>query len=88
MPYVLLEAGLAELPCIASRVGGVPEVISDQESGLLINPNNHMSIVEALTQLMNNPDERMAYSYNLADSIKNNFNLEQMTKSTEAIYNH
>ena len=88
LPYVLLEAGLAGLPCIASRDGGIPEVISDQESGLLIDPNNHMSIIEALTQLMNNPDERMAYSYNLADSIRNNFNLEQMVKSTEEIYNH
>lgn len=87
LPYALLEAGLAGLPCIASQIGGIPEVISNNESGMLINPDNHMSIVESLTYLMNNPDKRMTFSYNLANSIKNDFNLEQMVKSTAKIYN-
>ena len=48
LPYAILEAGLAQVPCIASRVGGISEVITDKESGLLTDPTNHMTIVTAL----------------------------------------
>ncbi len=86
LPYSLLEAGLVGLPSIASNVGGIPEVVSDYESGLLINPQNHMSIVDALDFLLNNPDKRSIYSDNLSRHIKNNFDLLTMFKKTLEIY--
>ena len=87
LPYALLEAGLAEIPCVASAVGGIPEVITDKKSGLLINPNNHTTIVEALEFLINYPDQRTLFSYNLRDTIIDNFNLKNMVEKTESIYN-
>ena len=88
LPYALLEAGLAGLPCIASRVGGIPEVISNQESGILIDFNNHMTIVEALIYLINNPDKRFEFSDNLTNLIENKFNLTDMvTKTNNEYYN-
>lgn len=86
LPYSLLEAGLVGLPSIASNEGGIPEVVFDYESGLLINPHNHMSIVDALDFLLNNPDKRSIYSENLSRHIKNNFDLLTMFKKTLEIY--
>ncbi len=86
LPYALLEAGLAQLPCIASRVGGIPEVITDNESGLLINPDNHMTIVNALDSLINNPDQRFFYSENLKQDIQTKFNLTDMIQDTDRHY--
>ncbi len=86
LPYSLLEAGLVGLPSIASNVGGIPEVIYDYESGLLINPNNHMTIVDALDFLLNNPDKRSIYSENLVNHIKNNFDLLKMFRATLEVY--
>ncbi|MBP9836665.1 MAG: glycosyltransferase family 4 protein [Candidatus Pacebacteria bacterium] len=86
LPYALLEAGLAGLPCIASRVGGIPEVIIDHESGILTDPNNHMTIVSALDLLINYPDQRFLYSENLKQDIQTKFNLTKMVEETKSLY--
>lgn len=87
LPYAILEAGLAQVPCIASRVGGISEVITDKESGLLTDPNNHMTIVTALDYLLTNPNKRSLYGETLFDHIKTDFTLDKMIKETEAVYN-
>jgi glycosyltransferase involved in cell wall biosynthesis len=86
LPYALLEAGNVGLPCIASEVGGIPEVIANHESGFLINPENHMSIVTALTTILENPDTRTAYADTLKQHITEHFNLETMLQDTTVLY--
>ncbi|MEZ4103727.1 MAG: glycosyltransferase family 4 protein [Candidatus Paceibacterota bacterium] len=86
LPYAILEAGLAELPCLASNVGGIPEVIIDRETGLLTDPNNHTTIVEALDFVFRNADKRVKYSNNLYKHIKENFSLLEMIEKTEKVY--
>lgn len=86
LPYALLEAGLAELPCLASRVGGIEEVIIDKETGLLTDPNNHMTIVEGLDFIFKNTDKRTKYSNNLYEHVKENFSISKMIEETEKIY--
>lgn len=86
LPYSLLEAGLAGLPCIASRVGGIPEVITDHQSGILINPQNHMGIVEAFDFLLTNADKRSTYSNELTHIIKTHFSTELMLIKTLPLY--
>ncbi len=58
---VLLEAGLAGLPVVACRVGGIPEVVADGESGLLVEPNDLPGLVNALLTLINAPDLRESF---------------------------
>jgi glycosyltransferase involved in cell wall biosynthesis len=86
LPYSLLEAGLAGLPCIASAVGGIPEVITDHQSGILVDPQNHMGIVEALDFLLTNADKRSAYSNELTQVIKTHFSTELMFAKTLPLY--
>ena len=86
LPYSLLEAGISGLPCIASNRGGIPEVIIDKKTGLLINPDNHMTIVEALEYLLTNSDKRSEYSYALEQHLEQNFSLPDMIQKTQALY--
>lgn len=86
LPYALLEAGKAGLPCIASRIGGIPEVIIDKETGLLIDPNNHMTVVAALDFLLTNSNKRSEYSDNLSALIEAEYKEEIMLAKTWQTY--
>ena len=86
LPYALLEAGYAGLPVIASRVGGIPEVINHNEHGLLVEPDNHLNLVSALLYLINNPDQRSLQAEHLQIKIKRDFSLEKMLEKTTALY--
>lgn len=52
-PMVVLEAMAAGISVAASRVGGVPELIRDGETGLLFDPNNARQMREAVARLVN-----------------------------------
>ncbi len=54
-PLVILEACAAMRPVIATRHGGIPEVISDGENGLLMNENDLEGLQAAMDHLANNP---------------------------------
>jgi glycosyltransferase involved in cell wall biosynthesis len=86
LPYALLEAGLAEVPCVASNVGGIGEVITDQVSGILINPDNHMSIVSALEALLQNPDNRTHFATALRAHIEDEYSSAALLERIVEIY--
>lgn len=48
----LLEAQAAGLPVVATRVGGIPQVVTDGVNGLLADPDDVASLVEALVPLL------------------------------------
>ena len=66
VPSVWQEAfGLAALepmtrgvPVIASRVGGIPEIVLDRQTGILVNPGDEAELAEALARLLSEPAER------------------------------
>lgn len=55
---VLLEAMAAGLPIVASRVGGVPDVVEDGRTGILVEPGNAQALCQALEFLISNPPLR------------------------------
>lgn len=62
----LMEAMAMELPIIASNVDGIPEVVENEKSGLLIPSNDPQAIVDALLRLMENPE----FAHHLALSAR------------------
>ena len=52
----IIEAMLAQTPVIASRVGGIVDIVEDRETGLLVNKNSPKEIAEAVEKLIHDPD--------------------------------
>lgn len=86
LPYAVLEAGAAEMPVIASRVGGIPEVVTDKKEGLLINPHESDSIEHALGDMIANPGTRTSYATALKLKVSATYTLPHMTEATLAVY--
>jgi len=86
LPNVLLEALLMEVPVVATDVGGTPEIIKEQETGILINPGAIDEMVEQINKYFDNSD----YFQNMAKSgklhVSDAFNFAQRTKKEEFIY--
>jgi glycosyltransferase involved in cell wall biosynthesis len=58
LPVSVLEAMAAELPVVASRVGGVPEVVADGETGFLVAPASPSNLAAVLARLIDDRDLR------------------------------
>jgi len=85
LSYTIIEAMQAGLPIIATDVGGNPELIINNETGLLVNSKNPQPMAENIIKLINNS----TLAKKLGEQAKNNslnFGLEKMVKKTEAIY--
>ncbi|NMM81193.1 hypothetical protein B2J86_09700 [Acidovorax sp. SRB_14] len=62
---VVLEAGCFALPVIASKVGGIPEIIDDTLTGLLVNPDRPGELAKALRSVLNDPAKGRAMGQKL-----------------------
>ena len=58
IPVVLMEAMAMEIPCVATRITGVPELIRDGEDGLLVSPGDEGEMAAALAKLYHDPELR------------------------------
>lgn len=88
LAYVLLEAGLANLPVIATCVGGIPEVITDGKTGLLVPSKDASALEKALTTLI--ADTHLAYSLGSAlnTQVRTNHSLAQMVARIVDVYHN
>ena len=68
MPQALIESGVAGRPAIATRVGGVPEMIDDGENGLLIEPGDVEALTDGLHRLL--VDKELARRLGSANRVR------------------
>jgi len=85
-PYALLEAGAAGIPIIASNVGGIPELIKDTKTGLLIDPEDTNTLVTALGQSVDYPEQTEASAAALIERIEKHHALHVMIEKTKRLY--
>ena len=86
LPYVILEAGLAKLPVIASKVGGIPEIIENMKTGLLTEAGNINQIKDKIQLLLERSDLRENLGSSLREKILVEFTKENHLKKTFNIY--
>lgn len=86
LPYTILEAGAAGVAVVASGVGGTPEIIQHERSGILITPGDSSGIAEALRSVLTDSDTRAQYARALHEVIATQFSLGQMLNKTEVLY--
>lgn len=84
-PNAILEAMAAGLPAVAFRVGGIPELIEDGETGLLVNPGDSRGLARAIEKVVGDTSWRAAAGSKAADRARSfgwdaviNANLEAM----------
>lgn len=83
---VVLEAGIYGLPAVATRVGGIPEVIIDRETGLLVPSEDVNSLAHAMALLGSDPIFRKRLGENARARIQSKFSLSQMADKFEELY--
>jgi len=86
LPFVLLEAGLAKLPVVTTKVGGIPEIIKNDFSGILVGKKENDKIKDVLEQLIVNQEKRRQLGENLNMTIKNKSSFGKMFEATKEIY--
>jgi len=87
MPIVLLEASAAGLPIVATRVGGNPEVVRDEETGFLVPPRDSESLGWAMLRLMRlSETERRTLGDRGAEYIRTHYGLSRALERWEDLY--
>ena len=77
LPMVLSEAGAAGLPVISTRVAGIPEIVEDGTTGLIVPPGDVPALVDALKSLVRNPQLRLVQGERAVDVITREFDAQR-----------
>ena len=86
LPYALMEAMAAGLPVIASRVGGIPDLITHNKNGKLVTPKNPDALKENIANLLASPEDRRAFGVQATQTIATHYSLQQMITKTAQLY--
>jgi len=86
MPNALLEAMSMAVPAVATRVGGVPAMITDGENGLLCDPGDVRALEDRLWRMIREPPLREALAQGARQTIEVRFTLAQRVARELAVY--
>lgn len=82
----MLEAMSCGIACIATRVGGTPDVLNNGDCGLMVPINNIEELADALVRLALNPDERASLGANARKRILERFDIRAVGRSYLKLY--
>src|SRR5438445_13881771 len=83
---VLLEAMADCVAIVATKVGGVPEMIEDNQSALLVPANNPSGLSAAISRLLTDDDLAGRLTSNASALVSNRFSPEEYVRSLTEIY--
>lgn len=86
MPMSLLEAMSSGLPCVASRVGYIPQIIKNGHNGIIVEPGNPVELSEQIRRLIYNPKEANLMGINARKCIEESYSSLIMATKTIEIY--
>jgi len=84
LPYVIAEAMAASRAVVATDVGGIPEMIEDGESGLLVQPRDASALAAALARVVTDADLRERLAIGGGRVAEERFGYERMVERTES----
>ncbi len=87
MPVVLLEAAAVELPVVATRVGGVPEVVDAETTGLLVPAGDPVALADAMVRLESlSPDVRAAMGLRGRALVEERYGTDRVMQIWDRLY--
>jgi len=75
VPVVLMEAMLSGVPVISTELSGIPELVINETTGLLVKPNDETALAEAIIRLVNDETLREEMIVNAINKVQNDFSL-------------
>jgi len=87
LPDVLLEAAALAKPVVASRVGGISEIVRHGVSGLLVPPADPDALAEAVLDLIRRPDEARSMGMRGREVVRREFSVDRMARRVARVYN-
>lgn len=85
LPYIVLEGAAARLPVVATHVGGVPEIVSETDTGL-VPPGDAGALAAAMAEILDDPKAAARRADRLAGVIASRFSVGAMTDGVLAFY--
>lgn len=85
-PVSILEAMDASLPVVATRVGGIPDIVVEGETGFLVEPGNLESFTASLERLLSSPELRLKMGQSGKQRVQKYFSAEAMAEQFQRLY--
>jgi glycosyltransferase involved in cell wall biosynthesis len=82
----VLEAMASELPVIATRIGGNPELVQDGFNGRLVPVGDDAALAGAMSELINDADQRVTMGANGADLVRTRFDWQRSVAEYVSVY--
>jgi colanic acid/amylovoran biosynthesis glycosyltransferase len=87
IPTVCIEAMSVGKPVISTYISGIPELIENGETGLLVPERNPKALSSAIARLIDNPKFRNEIGINGYEYVKNNYNIEKTIPLLKKVFN-
>lgn len=85
-PWVILEAMAAGVPILATNIAGIPEMIENEKSGMLVEPADSDALTAAIEKILTHPSLAGTISQNALAIVKEKFDLEKMIRKNEELF--
>ncbi|MCF8035698.1 MAG: glycosyltransferase family 4 protein [Desulfobacteraceae bacterium] len=82
----VIEAMAYATPPIVTNVGGLPELVEDGSSGLIVPPADAGAIADAISRLYHNPQEKQQMGQNARERIGRDFHIDQTVRQTRQLF--
>ena len=86
IPQVIKEAFYLKVPVIATNVGGIPELVVHQETGILVPPEDPEKLTIAINNLLDNEESRRSFANNAFEFINKNFSWDVLLEKYTNLY--
>lgn len=82
----LLQAAACEVPVVASRVGGIPDIVQHQHNGLLVEPGDPQQLLQAVAQLLSRPQHARQLAWQARQDVAAAFSIPAMVTAYAQLY--
>jgi colanic acid/amylovoran biosynthesis glycosyltransferase len=86
IPVALKEAMATQTACISTTISGIPEMISDEEDGLLVESRNSEALADAIATLFDDPDRRRKLAANGRETVETKFDISKAVDQLEYVF--
>jgi glycosyltransferase involved in cell wall biosynthesis len=88
IPQIVLQAQAMERPVVATRIGGIPEVVEDNMTGLLVEPRDAEALAAKIDAILNDPSLAKHLTQAARTQIEAKYSLDAMGVSLLSLYQH